>query len=59
METNESRPASGFNRDNTMKLSMATVLIVDDDEDVLTAAKLLLKQVPCILAPVSSEQFFA
>jgi DNA-binding NtrC family response regulator len=29
-----------------MKQPLGTVLIVDDDEDVLTAAKLLLKQVP-------------
>jgi DNA-binding NtrC family response regulator len=44
METR--RPIPGFLKDSAMKQSLGTVLVVDDDEDVLTAAKLLLKQVP-------------
>jgi len=40
------RPIPGFLKDSAMKQSLGTILVVDDDEDVLTAAKLLLKQVP-------------
>jgi DNA-binding NtrC family response regulator len=46
METEPGTFISGFPEDRAMKQSLGTVLMVDDDEDVLTAARLLLKQVP-------------
>jgi len=38
--------SSGFTQDTDMTKMLSKILIVDDNEDILTAAKLLLKQVP-------------
>jgi two-component system, NtrC family, response regulator HydG len=45
-EIHKDRASREFLKGSAMKQSLGTVLVVDDDEDVLMAAKLLLKQAP-------------
>jgi DNA-binding NtrC family response regulator len=46
MEIGIGKPTVCFPEGRNMKQSLGTVLVVDDNEDVLLAAKLLLKQAP-------------